>query len=117
MANASKRKGDAWEVACVKALKEAGFSQVSRLRQNGRKDVGDLGGLEWFGLECKDDNSLSAVKMVEQADREAVHAMKPFGVVLRKSPRRPADEMVVMMSFATFVRLNKYMEDSRPKGR
>lgn len=112
MANASKRKGDAWERVVVRTLRAAGFSHVSRLRTAGVKDVGDLGGMRHFALECKNDNNMSPYAMCVQAEREAVNAGKPYGVVLKKSPRRVPEEMVVMMSYSTFVKLAHYLEES-----
>ena len=111
MANASKRKGDAWERLVVRMLRAAGFSQAARLRQTGEHDEGDVGGLAWFAVECKDDKSLSPYQMCVQADREAVAASKPYGVVVRKSPRRVPEDAVVMMSWEAFVRLAKYLEE------
>lgn len=110
MPSPSKEKGDRWERDLVSFLKAEGFPHATRLRQTGR-DVGDLTiGSPFWALEAKDDKSLSPWAMASQAEREASHAGKPFGVALRKSPRRGPGEAVVLMTMATWVRLVKYME-------
>lgn len=104
MANPSKEKGDRWERALVTELGRQGFP-ASRVRQTGRFDQGDiyLDGDSYWMVEAKNDKGLSPHAMAAQADRGAANAGRPFGVVVRKSPRRPPGEAVVMMSLNTWL--------------
>ena len=111
MGNPSKAKGDRWERALVTYFRELGFVSAARLRQTGENDEGDLTlGSPLWAIEAKDDQSMSPWAMCEQAEREARNAGKPFGVAVRKSPRRPTGEAVVMMTMSTWIKLVRYME-------
>lgn len=112
MTNPSKAKGDRWERALVEHFRSRGLPQAARLRQTGVYDCGDLTiGSELWGLEAKDDASMSPRAMAEQAERGARNAGKPFGVAIRKSPRRPTGDAVVMMTLETWLRLVIYLEE------
>ena len=112
MANRSKLKGDRWERDLVAYLRSVGFSQAARLRQTGERDEGDLTlGSPLWALEAKDDTSMSPWAMASQAEEEARNAGKPFGVALRKSPRRPPEECVILMTMNTWTRLVRYLEE------
>lgn len=111
MANPSKAKGNRWENDLVKFFRSRGFVQAARLRQIGTADEGDLTiGSDWWALEAKDDKSMSSWAMARQAELEAVNASKPFGVAVRKSPRRPPSEAVVMMTMETWLRVVSKVE-------
>ena len=111
MANASKAKGDRWERALVQFFQDRGFSQAARLRQTGQHDQGDITiGSPYWAIEAKDDKGLSPFAMAKQAENEARNAGKPFGVAIRKSPRRPTEDATVIMSMGTFVRIVRYLE-------
>lgn len=113
MGNPSKEKGDRWERDLVRFLRAEGFEQAARLRQTGERDEGDLTiGSPLWALEAKDTKSLSPWAMAIQAEEEARNAGKPFGVAVRKSPRRPTGEAVVMMTMKTWLRLVRYLEES-----
>lgn len=108
----SKAKGDRWERDLVSFFRRWGFSQAARLRQTGEADEGDLTiGSPLWALEAKDDASLSPWAMASQAEREASNAGKPFGVAVRKSPRRPPEEAVVLMTMKTWLRLVEFTEE------
>lgn len=111
MSTPSKRKGDAWERALVDHFRKRGFSQAARLRQTGSRDEGDLTiGSLWWAIEAKDDKSLSPWAMASQAAQEADNSGKPFGVAIRKSPRRPTREATVTMTLDTWLALVALIE-------
>jgi len=111
MSHPSKAKGDRWERELVRFLRDSGFPQAARLRQTGEADEGDLTiGSPLWALEAKDDKSLSPWAMAEQAEREARNAGKPFGVAVRKSPRRSTSEATVVMTMGTWLRMVRYCE-------
>lgn len=113
MSNPSKAKGDRWERALVAFFRSRGYQEVARLRARGKDDEGDLTGFPLWAIEAKDDKGLSPHAMAAQADKEARNAGKPFGAAIRKSPRRPTEEAVVLMSLETWLRLNTYIEEIR----
>ena len=111
MGNPSKAKGDRWERALVSYFQEQGFTQAARLRQTGEHDQGDITlGSPYWAIEAKDDKGLSPYAMAEQAEREARNAAKPFGVAIRKSPRRPTEDATGIMSMKTWLRIVRYIE-------
>lgn len=111
MGTPSKEKGDRWERALVTYFRSQGFSQAARLRQTGEADEGDLTiGSRLWAIEAKDDKGLSPWAMAAQAEAEAENAGKPFGVAIRKSPRRPTEGATVIMTLRTWVALVRYLE-------
>jgi len=109
VSNPSKSKGDRWERALVDFFRSRGYQDVARLRARGAHDEGDLGGFPLWVVEAKDDSTMSPWAMAAQAEAEAANAGKPFGAAFRKSPRRPTEEATVIMTMATWVRLNNYI--------
>jgi hypothetical protein len=53
MPNKNKQKGDRWELSVVKYLKKW-FPKVERRKAGWALDKGDLSGLPFFCVECKD---------------------------------------------------------------
>lgn len=120
MPTPSQRKGARWEKACVDYINdrlEGAGLEVERQRQAGRLDRGDLGGLDLWALECKDDASMSPQAMAAQADREAKNAGKPFGVALRKTRGKGAQGGTVIMTMETWLDLVEYVEGLRKQFR
>lgn len=116
MPNRNGEKGYRWEAASVKfinaRLEKLGL-EVKRQRQTGRNDEGDLGGLDLWAIECKDDASMSPQAMAEQARREADNSGKPFGVVVRKTRGKGPHGAVAVMTIQHWLDLVEYMETLR----
>lgn len=109
MSNRHKAKGTRWETEVVRFLAGLGLS-VHRNVQHGAKDIGDIGGLDLFAIECKDHRTHTLAEWIDQARREAVHAGKPFGVVIFKRPRKPTSDAYVLMDLESFSRLVELLE-------
>lgn len=104
MTNKHKAKGTRWESAVVTFLAGLGLG-VYRNVQHGSKDIGDVGGLKLFAIECKDHQSFALAEWLEQANREAQNAGKPHGVVIFKRARKPVESAYVLMDLQTFAAL------------
>lgn len=99
-------QGARWEIDIVQSLEALGYN----VRRNTERGHADIGGLAHWAIEAKDDASMTLNDMLDQADRQAANEGKPFGVVLKKVRGRPTEESVVMLSYATWINLVRYIE-------
>jgi hypothetical protein len=102
--NRHKAKGTRWETDVVRFLAGLGLS-THRNAQHGSNDIGDIGGLELFAIECKDHRTHALAEWLDQAVREAANAGKPYGVVVFKRARKPVGDAYVLMDLKTFAAL------------
>lgn len=79
--SAGKRKGTAWESACVTYLREKGFAQVERRALAGAADKGDLAGIPGIAIECKSQNRQSLAEWLDEAAVERDNANADVGLV------------------------------------
>ena len=105
MANPSREKGTRYEVACAEWFRQRGWSEVFRMATRSTLDVGDLGGLPRFAVECRDRQKQSLSLNVDDAEERARNKNADFGVALMKRPRRPVGDSYVCMSLTTFGRI------------
>ena len=103
-ANPSKQKGTRYEGEIREFLNARGFD-VKRVVQMGRADQGDLHGYPLHIIEAKSVKSFDLPAFVRQADREAVNAGEPFGVVFIKKARASTADGYAVRSIATDVRM------------
>jgi Holliday junction resolvase len=108
MVNPQKAKGTRWESAIVTYLRDLGFTTVRREVQHGRLDVGDISGLALWAIEAKNYSEIKwslLSRFVAQANREAVHAGKPYAIVVLKKPRAGTGEAYVIMDLNTWAKV------------
>lgn len=107
MANPAKAKGTAWESAVVTYLKSEGLIDARRNAQYGAADIGDIGGVPRFAIECKAQRTTSLSDWVRQAKVEAGNAGADFGVVVAKKVGGRVGDAYVVTDLATFTELAK----------
>jgi hypothetical protein len=115
MPNPQKAKGTRWESEVVRYLRSVGFDEARREVQRGARDVGDIGGFPLWAIEAKAYASVShsvLADFVAQANREARHAGKPFGIVVIKRPRHRTADGFVVMDLETWTRLERHLRDT-----
>ena len=112
---ANKDKGTRWETAIVNYLSGNLHNSISvrRAVQAGYADVGDIHLGEDFTLQAKDWDKWSKAdlwKFVDAAERQAIHAKRPWGVAVVKRRRDATtgstgsvEAATVAMSLATFM--------------
>ena len=115
MANTSKRKGSAFEVAVSNYLAEAlNDDMIERRVLQGAKDSGDVAGVRFMGkrvvVECKAEKTLKPPEWLREAEAERVNDSASFAVVVAKR-RGVGDtrtgEQLVLMTLGTFAGLLK----------
>ncbi len=112
MANPSKRLGTDWESALVTYLREHHNPKAHRNVQMGAKDIGDLDGYYLHALEAKNEKSITLPAYIEQANREAVHALQPYGCAVVKRRGKGVAAGYVVRNVATDVRLINRLRDA-----
>ena len=97
MTTPEKAKGSQWERDVAAYFRERGFKVDRRYGAGVHQDKGDLVGLPWFVLECKNTKQINLSKFVDEAKLEAHNADEPFGVaVIKRRQRNVKDAYVVM---------------------
>lgn len=109
MSNPSKRKGTAWETACLELVQEL-YPDAIRSPDWGVYDKGDLYGTGPFIIECKAEKRFDLAGYVAEAEVEARNAGKPFGVAFIKAPRHRAVDGYAVMRIGTYIELMKALE-------
>jgi hypothetical protein len=111
---ANKDRGTRWETAIVNYLSGSLHTsiRVNRAVQSGYADVGDIHVGEDFTLQAKDWEKWSKAdlwKFVDAAERQAIHAKRPWGVAVVKRRRDATTgstgsvgDATVAMSLSTF---------------
>lgn len=114
MSNPNKAKGTRFEVAVRDYLKERGINAY-RPAQEGFKDVGDIGGVSPFAVQCKDYRNLADALRdgVDGVQVQKGHAGEPLGVAVIKRPRKGVAEAYVVMRLADFADVVQLVRDLR----
>lgn len=111
MPNPSKAKGNLWEAAVLKFLRENGLPRSYKPRQESGRDIGDLHAADAV-LQAKDWKSWEAairegldgaVLQAAAWDERAGTNSVPAAVV--KRARRPVGDAYVVLRLSDFVRL------------
>lgn len=97
--SANKAKGTRWEVAVREYLNERGLTAY-RPAQEGFKDTGDIHGVAFFAIQCKDWRSVTdAVREgTDGVQRQKKHADKPHGVNFVKRARKGTSQGYAVMT-------------------
>jgi Holliday junction resolvase len=105
--NPSKARGTAWERRLADYLRDHGFPYADRLPLRGSKDVGDIGGVPGFVIECKSHKQIDLATWVDEAVVEKLNARSRFAAVI--FPRRSCktERAYVVMELRDFVDLIK----------
>lgn len=116
---ANKRKGAAFEIALMKALREERYLDAERLRLAGKDDEGDLvvrlsNGLvnRFLVIEAK-SGAMHPAQFVREMEAERANFARAraiaddlvTGVVVVKAPRKPALQSYALLPFADFLNL------------
>lgn len=119
MANPSKVKGTAAEVAVRDYLRANGYLHAERLALGGNLDRGDLTGIDpRVVIEVKACKALDLAGWVNETDVEVVNAQADIGVVWhkRRGKTNPS-QWFVTMNGADFVQLlNAYTGITKQQG-
>ena len=112
MANPSKAKGTAAEVAVRDTLRDAGYTAAERLPTEGARDRGDIAGVPVV-IEVKACREMDLAGWLREADREASNARLDIGVVWHKR-RGTTDPLqwYVTMTGADFLKFLEAYENS-----
>lgn len=107
--SANKQRGTRWEVAVRDYLNDAPNGNINTYRpaQEGFRDTGDLHGVPFFAVQCKDWREvMSAIREgLDGVQKQKVNAQRPFGVNIVKRARKPVEDGYVVMTLADFRRL------------
>ena len=105
MTSAAKRKGTAYESAIVGFLRDNHNPGAHRNVQTGARDIGDIDGYYLHALEAKAERTITLAEYVRQANRERIHAQKPFACVWVKARGKGVAASYVVRDAGTDVRL------------
>ncbi|WP_103529489.1 hypothetical protein [Streptomyces sp. SM12] len=105
MSNPAKRKGTAFESAIVTFLREHHDPEAHRNVQMGAKDIGDIDGYYLHAVEAKAERTITLADYIRQANREAIHAGRPFGCAIVKARGKGIGASYVVRDLETDVRL------------
>lgn len=111
MTNPNKARGTRFESAVVDYLTSVGIP-ARRLPPAGARDKGDLDGVPAFAVECKDEATLRFSAYVDQANVEAHHAGKEFGVAVVKRRGKGAAQAYAVMDLATLAAVVKRLAEA-----
>jgi hypothetical protein len=97
MANPQKRKGDKWERDVANYLTKNSGDAVTRIRAGWTDDRGDLDGLPYFAVECKDQARWCIPAWFREAEREAAAWDEPrHPLLVVKRPQLPVDDALAI---------------------
>lgn len=106
MANAAKRKGDAFERDVVAYLRDQGFPYVERAYGAGRPDdVGDLDGIPGWCFELKNHARHDLPGWIDEVRCEQAVARAQYGVVVVKRRGHQAARAYAVMELEQLARL------------
>lgn len=96
--SASKRKGTAWETACVQFLRAEGAVQAERRALGGTNDRGDIAGLPGVVVECKSAARIDLAGWLDEAETERRNDGAEIGLVWakRRGKASPGDGYLVL---------------------
>jgi hypothetical protein len=99
-----KRKGNAWELAVRRFLRERGIDAFKPYEE-GHDDAGDVHGVDPFILQAKNyTNRTDAIREgLDGAEKQKRVAGVRWGAAVVKRVRRDAGEAYVVMTLSTFV--------------
>lgn len=101
----NKAKGTRWEVSVRDYLNADGVPwEVYRPAQEGFKDTGDLHGLPYFAVQCKDWRDVtSAVREgTEGVQKQKAHYGRPLGVNVVKRARANVSRAYAVLTLEDF---------------
>lgn len=102
--NASKRKGTAFETAVVNFLRKW-FPFVERRALRGNKDCWDITGIPGWMIECKAEKAIDLAGYMDEVEEQTANATAQYGIAVVKRRNRPVEDAYVVMTLATWVRL------------
>lgn len=107
----SKQKGTAFETEVVNILREWGFD-AERQVLTGALDRGDIRGVPFWTLECKNEKAITLASYMDEAERESVNNKTPYFAAIVKRRMRNATQSYVVMPLWIWA---KYIQNHIPK--
>lgn len=93
----NKAKGRGFERDTANFWMDAGFLWADRKTKRGKRDQGDVTGVEGWTLECKNDKTINLAGAVDEAAIEAANAGTPwFAAIVKRRGKNVRDAYVVM---------------------
>lgn len=107
MTNPQKRKGSEWERTVVNFLSDWFPTIERRYGAGAEKDRGDLQGIPFTVIECKDHKTLKLGEWLDRLDEQMDNAGAFRGVVIAKRSRKPVSEAFAVMPLLLWAELMK----------
>lgn len=116
MTSAQGRKGLKHENETVTYLQAEGFTGAERRRLHGKEDRGDIVGIPWLAIECKNHKRHEIARWIDEAEEEAgnAHALTGIAWIRRRGTDRSRD--IIAMTARQFMQLARAVEDLPPAG-
>ena len=112
MTTPQKRKGSQWERDVTNFLSDY-FPAIERRQAGSQHDRGDLQGVPFTVLECKDHKSWRIGEWLDRLAEQMENAKAFRGAVIIKRPRRQVSDAVVVMPLVLFAQLLKEATDAQ----
>lgn len=102
--SANKRRGTRWEVQVRDYLNEAAHLNVYRPAQEGFRDTGDIHGVPFFTVQCKDWREVQAAIRdgLDGVQKQKEHAGQRYGVNIVKRARKPVGAAYAVMTLEDY---------------
>lgn len=106
MTSKQKIKGSAWERAVVNYLSDY-FPAIERRMAGSNVDKGDLQGIPFTVIECKDTTQQRYAEWLDHLDEQMENANAFRGVVIHKRKGKPTSEAYAVMPLLLWAELMK----------
>jgi Holliday junction resolvase len=106
MTTSQKRKGSDWERQVTNFLSDW-FPQIERRMAGSIKDKGDLQGIPYTVIECKNTKKLELAAWTDHLFEQMENAGAFRGVVIAKRPRKGVSEAYAIMPLVLWAELLK----------
>jgi len=112
MVNRNKAKGTSFETLVVNYLRDY-FPHAQRSHTSPTGDAGDVTGIDWLVVQCKNQSRDLLGMWVDAMLRQRTHANVRFGVVVHKRQgKAAAADQYVTMPLSMFAELYSAYQDA-----
>jgi Holliday junction resolvase len=111
----SKRKGTRFETAVVRYLQSAGM-RAARRNAASPQDIGDIGGVDGWAIQCKDQKTWRINTWIEETAQQAERGGAENYVLICKRSGASIGEALCVLPMRMLVQLMQ-SQSSDPKGR
>ena len=106
MTTPQKRKGSDWERAVANFLSDW-FPAIERRMAGSQTDKGDLQGIPYTVIECKNTKKLELAEWSDRLFEQMENAGAFRGVIIAKRPRKGVSEAYAIMPLVLWAELMK----------